>query len=434
MDKNREKRIALYALGIISFTVILVFVCFQYQSFLSAIQMFFSAIAPFIAGMFIAFVLNVAVKLFECFLFIPINKRYDDKKWWKAIKRPISVFFALLFVLAIIALFLLILIPELGRSGRAFMDTASKTLPVYIDELMVFVNDFATQNGIDFDFESLQSTVLANFNVTAILENVSKATTDIFSSLMSATFSVASGIFVFVVSFIFSIYFLLKKEMMIRTFKKLLYAYFPRRFANKLSMLLSVSNKVFSNYVRGQVTECMILGVLCFIGMTIIGLDYALLTSFIVALFALVPMVGAFIGAIVGALLLLIVNPMDAVWFLIFFIVLQQFEGNVIYPKVVGASIGLPGVWTLTAVTVMGSFFGIIGVLVGPPTAAVIYILLRQKSHELLKKKEVNAAVLDGSEVIVIYNDIMDRHTLKSTSKKPKKFEKIKAFFKIKPW
>ncbi|MFI3207417.1 MAG: AI-2E family transporter, partial [Clostridia bacterium] len=233
------------------------------------------------------------------------------------------------------------------------------------------------------------------------------ATTDIVLAIISATVNVASVIFTVVLSLIFSVYFLSGKENLIMTQKKLLYAYTPRRHANRISMFLSLSNKVFSNYVRGQLTECLILGVLCYIGMNIIGLDYSLLISTLVTFCALIPLVGAFIGAIGGGLLLLLVNPADALWFVIFFVILQQFEGNVIYPRVVGSSLGLPGIWTLAAVTVMGGIFGIGGILIGTPVAGVAYALIRHNVNTRLQGKSIDKQVLLGSEVDIIYADIL---------------------------
>ncbi|MEG1427410.1 MAG: AI-2E family transporter, partial [Oscillospiraceae bacterium] len=164
----------------------------------------------------------------------------------------------------------------------------------------------------------------------------------------------------------------------------------------------------FSRYVRGQLTECVILGSLCYIGMTIIGLEYALLISTILTISALIPLMGAYIGAFLGAMLLLMVQPLDAVWFLIFIVCLQQFEGNVIYPKVVGSSMGLPGIWTLTAVMVFGSLFGIPGIIIGTPSAAVVYTLIKHNTEHRLSQKEISPAILDGAEVRILYQDVLE--------------------------
>jgi predicted PurR-regulated permease PerM len=227
------------------------------------------------------------------------------------------------------------------------------------------------------------------------------------TGLVSATVNVASGVFTLIMSLIYSVYFLAGKEKLIRNFKRLLYAFCSRRTANRISMFLTVSNNVFSSYVRGQLTECVILGVLCYIGMNIIGLEYALLISTILTLAALVPILGAYIGAALGALILLMVKPIDALWFLIFLVVLQQFEGNVIYPRVVGSSIGLPGIWTLTAVMIFGSLFGIPGIIIGTPTAAVAYKLLSYHTSHKLASKGITEEVLGGSEVMEQYGDIV---------------------------
>lgn len=408
MDKNKEKRIFMYVISTIALTISFVFICFKWQDFLSLSQTVLSSASPLFAGLVVAFVLNAVMKLFENIIFKPINKHFDNTKVWQNMKRPLCVLFSYITLAIVIVLVFLFIIPELYLSIENFFTTASKTLPIYAKELSDFAIKTINDYNLEIDYYAIQSFVVENFNITSILDNTSKAATDIFNSIISATFSLASVIFSLVMSLIFSVYFLLGKENLILTFKKILYSYAPRKHANRISMLLSVSNKIFSNYVRGQLTECVILGTLCFIGMSIIGLDYALMISTIITVSALVPIVGAFVGAGAGAILLLLVNPIDAIWFLIFFIILQQFEGNVIYPKVVGSSIGLPAIWTLASVSIMGGLFGIIGVLIGPPTAAVIYTLLRHNSKVRLQKKQITTDILMGSEVEKIYSDILD--------------------------
>lgn len=404
---RKEKRIFIYVLGAIAFTVGIIFVCFRFEDFATIFGMISNAVMPFLCGMIVAFILNAFVNLFEKKLFAPLNRRFAEGKIWNRIQRPITLILSYLVVSLVVGVIFFFIIPELIKSGELFADTASKTVPVYLNQFSTWINDTVVRMGLDIDVKALQSGFLGNFNWGAILENATKFTSDILSGIVSATVNVASGVFTLVMSLIYSAYFLAGKEKLIRTFKRILYAFFSRRVANRVSMFLTVSNNVFSCYVRGQLTECVILGVLCYIGMNIIGLEYALLISTILTLSALVPILGAYIGAGLGALILLMVKPLDALFFLIFLVCLQQFEGNVIYPKVVGSSIGLPGVWTLTAVMIFGSLFGIPGIIIGTPTAAVLYKLLKFKTSNKLSAKGVTEEVLEGSEVEELYGEIL---------------------------
>ena len=190
----------------------------------------------------------------------------------------------------------------------------------------------------------------------------------------------------FVIAFVFAIYLLLQKETLIRQLKKLIYAYMRKDFAEKLLKIAKTSNNIFANFTTGQFTEALILGFLCFIGMLILQIPYALTISVLIAFTALIPIVGALIGTAVGVLLILAVSPLKAVVFVIFLLILQQIEGNIIYPKVVGNSVGLPGIWVLVAITIGGSLWGIVGMLVSVPLVSVLYTILRDNVNQKLQE------------------------------------------------
>lgn len=422
----KERRYFLYALGVIAFTVALIFVFFRYNDFANIIGMVSNAVMPFLCGIIVAFILNAFVILFEKHLFSPLNRRFEQGKVWNKIRRPITLVLSYMILIALVSLIVFFIIPELVKSGELFAQTASKTVPGYVNDFSKWINETVQRYDLNIDIKAVQDLFFKNFNLSAIFTDLSKATSDILGSIVSATVNLASGIFTVIMSLIYSAYFLSDKEKLVLTFKKLLYAYVPRRSANRFAMFLTVSNNIFSKYVKGQLTECVILGGLCYIGMTIIGLDYALLISTILTIAALIPLLGAYIGAGMGALLLLMVTPLDALWFLIFIVVLQQFEGNVIYPRVVGSSMGLPGLWTLTAVMVFGSLFGIPGIILGTPSAAVAYTLLRHNANRRLSMREVTEPVLSGSEVRVIYKDLLPQEVPEEPTGEP---GKIKQFF-----
>ena len=217
-------------------------------------------------------------------------------------------------------------------------------------------------------------------------------------STVNLASSIGSGVVRFFIALVFGIYALASKEKLSRQVKQLVYAYLKPRTADRIYHVCNVANETFSNFIVGQCTEAMILGVLCIIGMSIFRFPYAVMVGTLVGATALLPIIGAYLGAIVGAIMVLTQSgPLQMLLFVVFIIVLQQIEGNLIYPKVVGSSVGLPGIWVLAAVTIGGSLNGIFGMLIGVPLAATIYRLLREDSQKrLIKKKGRNLNIPDG--------------------------------------
>ena len=342
-----------------------------------------NALAPLLCGLVIAYVLNVFVHFFEDIVFRPF-KNAKGKLWLK-VKRPLAVLLAYLVVLLVVAFIAFFIIPGVVESMSVLGETLQKTLPETYQRALAWVTDFAQKHDLTFvqDF-------IKNFNWNGLITNVSQFTTDFVGSLVSVTVNVANAVFIFVMGFIFSVYMLFGKEKLLRGVKSTLLAFLPEKTSRRIARVGAVANQVFFAFIRGQLTECVILGTLCYIGMSILGLDYALLISSIVALGALIPILGAYIGCISGVLILLLIHPIDALIFLIFLLCLQQLEGNLIYPRVVGSSIGLPPVWTLFAVLFWSGLLGIPGILIGTPTTAVIYRLVRTSVRERLREKEID--------------------------------------------
>lgn len=427
---RKERRIFYYVMAGITFAVLLVFIFFKQTEFGLIIKVIDNAFRPFIMGLCFAFILNVFVNMFEKKVFKQVNIKLKDSKVWNSLQRPITLILSYLMVAGLIYFIILVIVPELQRSIETFIETSSTTVPVYANNFVTWINQVVIDYELDIDVLAIRDTVANNFSWSTIIDNATKIGTDILSGVFTATINIASFVISLFMVIIYSAYFLLGKERICGACKKMIYAFLPRKVSNNVSMFLSISNKVFSNYVRGQLTECVILGSLCFIGMAIIGIDYALLISSIITLGALIPILGAYVAAAVGAVILLMVSPGDVIWFLIFYLCLQQFEGNVIYPRVVGSSIGLPGVWTLTAVMVFGSMFGIPGILIGTPFAAVVYRLLKFYTETTLKNKGITQEVIDGSEVMETYRDLFvpkEEHV-----DKPTLMEKISKKIKIK--
>ncbi len=381
------------AILVAGFTVVLIYVLFRFESLQHVGGVILNAVNPFLVGLFIAYILNVFLSLFEDVVFGRWTR--NPGKVWSKIKRPICVALSYAVILLIIAAIVLYIIPEVFKSMDTITDAARVNLPIYINTVTRWVEEISRDFDLDLS-KILQS--LQNFNFSEFLSGATEVTTQFISSVVTATVNVASGIFTFVLSIIFSAYFLSGKESLILSAKRIAYAVLPKKVVATVADLGITANSVFSSFVRGQLTECVILGCLCFIGMSIIGFHYALLISCIITLTALIPILGAYIGCGIGAFLLLLVDPMDAVWFVVFLICLQQFEGNVIYPRVVGSTIGLPAVWVMTAITIFSGLFGIMGIILGTPIAAVFYMTIRRSvSNRLYRRGIVNEDLAPGS-------------------------------------
>lgn len=378
-----EKQVLRNGMILLGFAAVLVLILMKFDQVWGAICTGFSTVAPVFYGIVVAFILNVFVHFFEDIVFKPFQK-CRSKLWHKA-KRPLAVALAYLVVVLVIVLIVAFIIPGLIESMGVLAQTAQDNVPVYFNNAMIWLNRFAAENDLTFIQEFLK-----DFSWSSLLSNVAQVTTDFLSSLVGVTINVASGVFAAVMGFIFSVYMLTNKEKLLRGVKSTLLAFLPKTTARKIGQIGSLTNKVFFNFIRGQLTECVILGSLCYVGMSILQLDYALLISSVVALGALIPILGAYIGAAVGVVILLLVHPFDALIFLVFLLILQQVEGNLIYPRVVGSSIGLPPVWTLFAVVFWGGVWGVPGILFGTPITAVLYRILRSSVRTRLRSKEID--------------------------------------------
>lgn len=366
------------AMLLVTFTVALIYIVFHLEqagSFLSAL---FSLFSPFLLGIAVAFVLNVLLKLFEDRIF-GFLKRKNSRIWQKC-GRGICVLLSFIAVFLILGGIIFFVVPELANS----IQILTAAIPSYVVTFTNWLNEILTK----FDLDQLKETVM-QIDWTSFLTQASQVTTDLVGSVATATMGVASGVLTFVMSLIFAVYMLFSKEKLIKNLKRVLYAFLPPKRAQKVISVGSLASNIFSGFVTGQVTEALILGCLCYLGMSIIRLPYALLISVIVSLTSLIPILGAYLGGAIGAFILLIIDPLYCLWFLIFLVILQQVEGNLIYPRVVGTSIGLPGIWVLLAILVCGNLWGIPGILIGVPLFSVVYTLLRTATRDFLQKKGI---------------------------------------------
>lgn len=380
---REEKRVLHCGMLLLGFAALLVLILMKFDQVWGAVSTVAGTVAPVFYGIAIAYILNVFVHFFEDVAFRPF--RDSKSKAWAKVRRPLSVALAYLVVALVIVFIAAFIIPGMVESLSVLADTVQENAPVYFNNAMAWLNNFAQENDLTFIEE-----FLAGFNWSTLLSSLTEVLRDFLSSLVGVTFNVASGVFAAVMGFIFSVYMLMGKEKLLRGVKSSLLAFLPKTAARKVGQVATLTNKVFFNFIRGQLLECVILGSLCYVGMSILRLDYALLISSVVALGALIPILGAYIGAAVGVIILLLVHPLDAVIFLVFLLILQQVEGNLIYPRVVGSSIGLPPLWTLFAVVFWGGVLGIPGILFGTPATAVLYRLFRSSVRARLRTRAID--------------------------------------------
>lgn len=365
---------------LILFTVILLIALWNYRLIFEAIRVIFRIIFPFLLGGGIAFVLNVPMSFFEKKLFC--NRYLKDKKIVKRIARPTSLLVTIAVLLGVVVLVMFVVIPELAKT----VFSLGKTIRTFIPETQQFLEKLFADNsevrkwldGLNLDVDELSERAVSFFQNGA---------GDILNSTMSAIGSIVSGVAKSVIAFVFACYVLLQKERLRVQMTKVMYAFLPEKRVGVILDVCSLTAKTFSNFLAGQCVEALILGTMFFIVMNIINMPYALLVGILIAFTALIPIFGAFIGCIVGALLILMVDPLQALGFVIMFLILQQIEGNFIYPKVVGSSVGLPSIWVLAAVTIGGSLMGVVGMLIFIPIVSVLYSLFRTSVYKRLRQK-----------------------------------------------
>lgn len=328
-------------------------------------RMVFQLFWPFLLGLIIAFLLNVPMHHLERALFKNAKGRV------RSLARPLSLVLTILLVVGLLFVVLFLVLPELATS----VTLLGNSIPGYIEKASQQVIYLSQQYP-----EIAQSLSTLSINWDSMIQSGIKMVETGVTAILNSTVSVVSGVFSGVLSFllavVFAIYLLLQKESLRDQLVQVLHAFVPEPRAKRVLYVASLTHRTFVSFISGQCLEAVILGLMFFVTLSVFRIDYALMISVLTGFTALIPVFGAFIGCAVGTFLILMVNPMQALWFLIIFIVLQQVEGNLIYPKVVGGSIGLPAIWVLLAVTVGGSAMGIAGMLLFIPLCSVFHALL----------------------------------------------------------
>lgn len=361
---------------IITYIAVIIFALVNFDKILKALSYFINIFSPFIIGTILAFILNVLVNFIERKVFGRIK---EGRKWKKA-KRPVSILISVILIILIITFVMNLLIPQLKNSLTLFTDT----LPGYKEDVVRIMNRFDMEDSTI----NTVSEYLDNFGkvITDYIKGNSKDVISMTTEFASSIFGIVSST---VISIVFAIYIIAEKETLVRQFDKIMHAYVKPKIIDKIYTVIIMANRSFSNFVTGQCMEALIIGTLCFIGMVIFRLPYASTVSVVVGFTALIPVFGSIIGTILGAFLILMVSPVKAIIFVIFIIVLQQIDNNFIYPKVVGKSIGLPGMWVLLSVTVGARIGGILGMLIATPLCSILYTLFSKTVNERVKKKKI---------------------------------------------
>ncbi len=379
MDRKNMLRIFLLAACIIVF-----YLALNHLNLIFAfLNWLMSVLTPFIIAGCMIFFLNVPLKAIERHLFRHKNGKPATKLEDKA-RRPVAIILSFMIFIIIIAVFLLIIIPEIAKS----LSSLSESIPGTLENLQKWVTAISEDNeylgqfieGLSIDWKSITNTL-----VGFLTNNSTSLVTSVFT-LISSIVSVLISVFL---GCVLSIYVLMNKEKISSDVKKLLYSILPEKVSDFIVNVGHLTNRSFYNSITGQMIECLIVGSLTALGMTIFGFSYAALGGVVIAVLSWVPMFGIYIGSAIVAFILLTVDPFQALWFFIFMICLQQIEGNFIYPKVVGAKVGLPPLIFVSAIIIFSNVFGVIGLLVSGPVTFVIYTLIRQFIYKRIDQRDI---------------------------------------------
>ena len=366
---------------LIVFTALLVVALWKFDVVLGVLKTIWDIIFPFVLGGAIAFLTNVPMSFLEKKIFEKVKKK---NKIVRKLKRQISLILTIVLVVGVIALVMFGVIPQLTRT----MGTLVTSINDFIPQMQSWIGDFFHNNQeimnlvdqIEFDPDQA---------IKWGISLLGNGAGNMMNTTMSAVGSIVSGVATFFIAFSFACYILFQKEKLHVQIRKVFFAFLPRQKADAFLKVCSLTYRTFANFLAGQCLEAVILGSMFVVTLSILRMPYALLIGVLIAFTALIPIFGAFIGCAVGSFLIFMVSPQQAILFVIVFLVLQQIEGNLIYPHVVGESVGLPSIWVLAAVTIGGNLMGIVGMLVFIPMLSVFYTIFREFVYLRLKKQNI---------------------------------------------
>ena len=378
MDLNRNTMKKLLAL--VAFGILLLVGLQNLPAVFSFVWAIYRLLLPFLLGLCVAFILNVPMRFIERILF-----RSEKPEGFRGkLRRPVSLAITVVLVAGIVFVVMFLIVPEIGRTFQTLADH----IPAFIAQVQTWATGLITEHPewadwmtrLQIDWKKLSE---------SLVQFLSSGAGSLLNSTVSVATSVLSGLVNFFLGIIFAFYVLMQKETLGRQCRRVLYAYLPEKRADRIVSIASLANRTFSNFLSGQCVEACILGTLMFIALSIFRFPYALLISVLTAVTALIPIFGAIIAWITGGFLILMINPLQALWFVILFQVVQQIEGNLIYPHVVGTSVNLPSIWVLVAVTLGGSLMGVSGMLLFIPLCSVLYALSRELVGRRIRERRI---------------------------------------------
>ena len=379
MDLNKKSMKKIREL--IVFTAILVVALWKFDTVLEGAKNIWGILFPFVLGGAIAFVINVPMSFLEKKIF---GKTKDENKVGKKLARPISLLLTIILAIGVIALVMFGVIPQLTRTMGSLMISIANFVP----QMQNWIREFSHNNQ-----EIMKLVNQVQFNQDqAIKWGISilgSGAGNMMNTTMSAVGSIVSGFATFFIAFSFACYILFQKEKLHVQIRKVFFAFISKQKAEAFLKICSLTYQTFANFLTGQCVEAVILGSMFVVTLSILKMPYALLIGTLIAFTALIPIFGAFIGCAVGCFLIFMVSPKQAILFIIVFLILQQIEGNLIYPHVVGGSVGLPSIWVLAAVTIGGNLMGIVGMLIFIPLVSVLYTIFREFVYLRLKEKNI---------------------------------------------
>ncbi len=367
---------------LIVFTALVVVAFINYRLIFQVLVFCWNIIVPFVLGGAMAFIINAPMQFFERNLFL--ERKYSGKPLAVKAARPCSLLLSLAAVVGILLIVVFVVAPELANTFVSL----GKSIQVFIPQLQEWAERMFQDNPdivgwiseLDFDWDKMIQTGV---------EFLRNGAGNVLNSTFVVAKTVVSALANFFIGFVFACYILLQKEKLSAQVVKVFYAFLPEKTVETILAVCTLTNRVFKNFLTGQCLEAVILGTMFFVAMWLFKFPYALLVGILIAFTALIPIFGAFIGCVIGTFLILMVSPVKALLFVVLFLILQQVEGNLIYPHVVGGSVGLPSIWVLMAVTVGGSLMGVVGMLVFIPITSVLYTLFRGAVYDRLKKKRI---------------------------------------------
>lgn len=359
--------------GLIGLAIVIYHVVDNFSQTMDFVNMIMNVLSPILVGFAIAYVVNIPMKSVERVLF---EKRNMSPKLKRVFAFLITIVIGIVFFVIIFSFAL----PQLINSVEQLVDQ----LPTLFDNVSLFATEQFERFDVPQDIIDQAKDIWESFLATFLgfVSNIAAITLGVVTRFIS-------GFFNAILSTVMAIYILLSKESIGMTFKKVLYAFTPEKFNDPFIKYLKIMDDSFEHFIRGQLIEALVLGTICYIGMLIFRFDYPLLISVIVGLTNIIPLFGPYIGAVPSVLLLLMVNPISALWFIVYVSVLQQIESNLIYPRVVGTSVGLSGFWIIVAVVIGNSLFGILGILIGIPLLSTLYTIVGDIADKRLKNKRI---------------------------------------------